>query len=89
MVQCGATPPHNIGDLEVFMLGHLFHTDSADSVDCPSTGQGLYTDRVLVHVLLNRQSVSKLSLNRIRANHADCTDSRTEHRQTPYGLHTA
>jgi hypothetical protein len=29
---------------EVFMLGHLFHTDSADSVDCLSTGQGLYMD---------------------------------------------
>jgi hypothetical protein len=71
------------------MLGHLFCTDSMDSVDCPSTGQGLYTDRVLVHVLLNRQSMSELSPNRIRENHADCMDSRTEHGQSPYGLHTA
>jgi hypothetical protein len=63
--------------------------DSVDSVDCLSTGHGLYTDRVLVHVLLNGQSVSKLSLNRIRPNHEDCMDSRTEHRQTPYGLHTS
>jgi hypothetical protein len=53
------------------------------------TGQGLYTDRVLVHVLLNRQSVSELSPNRIQENHVDCTDSRTKHRWTPYGLHTA
>jgi hypothetical protein len=71
---------------EVFTLGHLFRTDS---MDCLSTGEGLYTDRVLVHVLCNRQSVSELSPNTIQANHTDCTDSRTKHRQTPYGLHTA
>jgi hypothetical protein len=45
--------------------------------------------RVLVHVLLNRQSASELSLNRIRANHVECMDSQTKHGQTPYGVHTA
>jgi hypothetical protein len=74
---------------EVFTLGHLFHVDSADSVDCPSTRQGLYTDRVLVHVLLNRQSVSKLSPNIIQPNHKDCMDFWTKHGWTPYGLHMA
>jgi hypothetical protein len=29
--------------IKVFTLGHLFRMDSADCVDCPSTGQGLYT----------------------------------------------
>jgi hypothetical protein len=65
------------------------HMDSTDSVDRLSTGHRLYTDQVLVHVLLNRQSMSELSLNRIRPNHEDCTDSQTKHGQTPYGLHTA
>jgi hypothetical protein len=71
------------------MLSHLFCVDSMDSVDCPSTGQGLYMDRVLVHVLLNRQSVSKLSPNKIQPNYEDCTDSWTKHRRNPYGLHMA
>jgi hypothetical protein len=74
---------------KVFTLGHLFHADSVNSMNCPSSVQGLYMDQVLLDVLLKRQSVSKLSPNRIWPNHEDCMDSWTKHEQTPYELHTA
>jgi hypothetical protein len=71
------------------MLGHLFRTDSARTPQILWTVRVLDKDQVCVHVLLNRQSVSELSPNRIRANQVDCMDSWTKHGQTPYGLHTA